>query len=692
MNRFSLIRPKPALMTMGLALLGMAQLSGCDTRRPSFKEADTNAQIERPLQLARSFVFNSRQEQVDDIVFASSQSQHSLTLDFTTEDVTWTNRQRDRRVQDSFRQGNLADEATESFKNLERSPVDILFVVDNSSSMKEEQVNLSTKLSAVVGHLSEADWRLAVVSTDPNEPCSQKTVISKGSTDPAAQFQAAIEGLGIGGSGTETGFFKAVQGLGGCAADSSWPEGWARAHSAVATVIVSDEDNCSNGHECGRKPHSKPKYLLDYLSSIRTLGSTAKVYGLIKTSWRSCSSAAQVGRQYLKAIKATGGIAGSICDADYSGVLSQLSEDLSETLIHTLNLSHTPIGGDAMAVWVDDRQLTRSDYRILGNTVVLNEPLKPGELAKVRYSFRPKPLKTRFALSQKFARRTMAVTVNGASHHDFNVINDSGVHYLQFDAAPPADAKIVARYHNTSTLKKTFTFDQPLGDIRNLVVSVDGSQTNSYTLEPRGQNTRLTFAEAPADGAAITLSFQRELGRQLRYPVPTALGDLLSVQDQRTGDEVRSWLEDSGQTLVVAEDQFEQGRQLLLTFNLSEGVLVQLPEAVDVQTLQLARAGVRVCEDELVVEARSLDLHACHAAIGDGPLTLSYTRVNSGENYLFAWPNLENQENAELKSVTVTVNEAKIDQFSIEGSGIRFHSPLKDNDRIAITCEYMTLR
>lgn len=692
MNRFPSIKPDASLRTIGLALLGTALLSACDTRQPSFKEADSNAQIERPLQLSRAFVFNSRQEQVDDIVFASSQSQHNITLDLATEPVSWTNRQRDRRVQDSFRQGNLADEATESFKNLERSPVDILFVVDNSSSMREEQVNLSTKLSAVVGHLSESDWRLAVVSTDPNDSCTRRTIISKDDANPAAKFQSAVEGLGIGGYGTETGFLKAVQGLSSCAADTSWPQGWTRANSAVATVIVSDEDNCSDGTECGSKPHGKPKYLLDHLDSIRTLGSTAKVYGLIKTTRRSCSSAAQVGRQYLKAIKASGGIAGSICDADYSDVLSKLSEDLSETLIHTLSLNHTPIGGDTIAVWVDGRQLSRSDYRILGNTVVLNEPLKPGELAKVRYSFRPKPLETRFALSQKAAKRTMAVTVNGTSHHDFKVINESGTHYLKFTAAPPADAKIVARYHNTSSLKKTFTFDQRLGDVRNVVVTVDGTQVNSYTLDPRPRNTRLTFAEAPADGAAIKVDFQRELGRQMRYKVPTALGELLSVRDQITGDDVNSWLEDEGQTLVLAEDQFEQGRQLVLSFNLIEGVSVQLPEAVDVQTLQLNRDGVRVCEAELVVEERSLDLHACRAAIGDGPLTLTYVSVTSGENYLFDWPNLETEQNAELKSVTVTINEAKTDQFSLEEGGIRFHSPLQDNDRIAITCEYQTFR
>lgn len=671
----------PAAVLAVTFALGVAAISGCDREQPSFKEVEAYPQELRSL--SRSLVFTERQGINQDVTIRTEDAEQQLTLDMAREQVTWQSAQRDRRVTDTFRQGSSSASATESFESLEKSPVDILFVVDSSSSMRQEQQQLATKLSAVVGHISSADWRLAVVSTDDNDPCTDRRVITKDHRDPSAAFKAAIDAIGLDGAGTEKGIYKAVDGLEACRG-----EGWLRAHSAVATVIVSDEDNCSDGTECRGEAYGKPAYLTDYLDSIRTLGTTAKVYGIIKKSRRECSSAPHVGRQYLKAIKDSGGIAGSICADDYSDVLSALSKDLSQTLIHNLNLAHEPIGRDAVTVTVDGTVLSGGQYRLAGQTIVLSEPLSAGQKATVAYTYRPEPLKLRFALSQKPKGRKVAVVVDDVAHHDFKVVREGGNSYLSFPAPPAANAKIVAKYHNGTQLKTTFTFAEPMGKATDLAVFIGGERTDAYKVQTRSWQTRITFAEAPADAARIRVTFARELGRKLRYALPVTAGELQQVTDASTGAEVEGWLEDDGRTLVINPDEFAVGRRIALAFRLIEGVAVELPEDIDAATLTISRAGQTVCADAIDIVGRTLDLMRCRAAIGDGPVQVSFVRVVDGRDYLVPWPNIEAAEQGSLQQVTVTVNEQAYTDFSVEADGIRFHTPLLDKDRIYIRCDY----
>lgn len=667
-----------AVLALALAL-GLA--TGCDREQPSFKEVEASPQS--LLSLSRSFVFAERESFEQNVTIRTEDAEQSVTLDMATEQVKWQDAQADRRVTDAFRQGSSSSAATETFKNLEKSPVDILFVVDSSSSMRQEQRQLASKLSAVVGHISSADWRLAVVSTDDNDPCGNRRVIRKESSDAAGEFRTAIQNIGLDGADTEKGFYKAVQGLEACNG-----QGWLRANSAVATVIVSDEDNCSDGTECRGEAHGKPAYLTDYLDSIRTLGTTAKVYGIIKKQRRECRSARHVGKQYLKAIEASGGIAGSICADDYSEVLSALSEDLSETLIRNLNLVHEPIGRETVTVRVDGTVLSPGAYRLSGQTIVLKEPLSAGQQATVSYTYRPEPLSQRFSLSQKPAGRKVAVLVNGAARHDFRITREGGTSYIRFDAPPAANAQIVAKYHNGTKLKKTFVFEEPLGEARDFAVFIDGQRTDAYKVKARRWQTKITFNDAPADAARIKVTFGREAGRQLRYALPVTAGELKQVTDASTGEAVEGWLEDDGRTFAIAPSEFTKGRRIVLAFRLIEGVAVALPESIDIASLKITRAGQAVCADAIDIVGRTLDLMRCRAAIGDGQVQISYVRTIEGRDYVFSWQNVEQAQEAQLDAVTVTVNEQAYTDFEVEKDGIRFRTPLNDQDRIYIRCDY----
>ena len=170
-------------------------------------------------------------------------------------------------VTESHQQGAAPSSATDSFQQeSENGIVDILIVIDNSGSMREEQQNLSTKLQPLLTSISNSNWQIGVITTDPRDPC-MRAVIKKGDANYLSAFATAIN-AGTSGSGNEQGIRQAVEGL-GCSTNQ-----WVRANSSLAVLIISDEDNCSNG-DCGSgAATSDPAYLTNYISNNlgRTVG------------------------------------------------------------------------------------------------------------------------------------------------------------------------------------------------------------------------------------------------------------------------------------------------------------------------------------------------------------------------------------------------------------------------------------
>ena len=171
-----------------------------------------------------------------------------------------------------------------------RSPLDILMVIDNSSSMSEVHQGLSDKLDVLLGEVKDNDWQIALTTTDPRD-CPQ-TLLSASTPNYTQVFHRAISKLGTGGTILEQASRAALLGL---QKDCHGKE-WLRPNSAVAVLIITDEDNFERG-PCGmiaasglsvsetldeRECHVSALHA--YLQKIRIPGVTAKVYGLINTS------------------------------------------------------------------------------------------------------------------------------------------------------------------------------------------------------------------------------------------------------------------------------------------------------------------------------------------------------------------------------------------------------------------------
>ncbi len=270
-----------------------------------------------------------------------------------------------------------ADPFLETFTQsvISQGNLDIAVVIDNSVSMSQEQENLSTKLSPLLESVTGSDWRIAVVTTDPDEGC-QRALIKKEDADANEAFAKAIT-AGTRGSSLEQGVHMAVEAL-KCPTTS-----WVRPDSTVAVLIVSDEDNCSTGDGCPDSPAAQSTYLTDYLVNDmgRKLGENARVYGILyrpEDDSKSCPTGAFRGRRYMEAISLTKGKIGSICAPDYTETLKAISADIQSILKSQYDLTYTPKagtvtvrvnGGDWVDFSVTDKTLTFTKVPPLGATI-----------------------------------------------------------------------------------------------------------------------------------------------------------------------------------------------------------------------------------------------------------------------------------------------------------------------------------
>lgn len=282
-------------------------------------------------------------------------------------------------------------EKRETFRQSERGVLDLLIVVDNSGSMKEEQQGLATRMAPLLSEIQDSDYQISIVTTDPSDGC-QRALLKKGMLDLDKAFSSAIQ-AGTTGSGNERGVLMARAGLQNSFDGTGFTGGgscsglpWLRPNSSVGVLFLTDEDNCSNGSDCGSDPWGSPEFLANYLSSIRTLGVDARVHGLITLpEGGQCSSSNnKKGYQYASLIQKTSGTMASICDADYSPALAQISRNIASTLKDQFFLKDVPVPG-TFKVSINGK-IQSSGYQINGRTLTFFSPPQANAEISVDYA------------------------------------------------------------------------------------------------------------------------------------------------------------------------------------------------------------------------------------------------------------------------------------------------------------------
>ncbi len=262
------------------------------------------------------------------------------------------------------------------FRQAEDPPADVLFVVDDSASMTEEQANLGANFAAFVELLGDttADYRIGVTTTDPaGGGVLRGPVITPEADDVVAAFQAQVA-VGTAGSRDEQGLA-----MGGLALRADVNPDFRRDDSVAHVVFVSDEDD-----------HS-PSEVQAYVTAYTDADATA--HALVGDEPEGCqsgSSAADAGGRYLEVARTTGGLAESICAEDYGVVLEGIGLAVSGW-DPSFPLSELP-APESITVWVDGVEIPERDldgwtWSIGDNAIVFSGRAipRPGMSVRVTY-------------------------------------------------------------------------------------------------------------------------------------------------------------------------------------------------------------------------------------------------------------------------------------------------------------------
>ena len=244
-------------------------------------------------------------------------------------------------------EGIRGGDVTDEFIQEEQVMLDILFVIDNSCSMSDEQTELASNADLFINPLSisGADFHIGVITTDST--MLRGNVMTPTSPSLLLDFQNAIV-AGTSGNATEKGLQMARDALlpGGTAGLGSV---FFREAANLAVIIVSDEDDFSLD--------PVTNYVSDMMAtkSSGTLFSLHSVAGLYPSS--SCADPAE---RYDEAVFLSSGQFFDICTSDWGYQVEQLAEDSLVPILQYL-LSDDPIV-DSIEVYIDGLLMTEGWY------------------------------------------------------------------------------------------------------------------------------------------------------------------------------------------------------------------------------------------------------------------------------------------------------------------------------------------
>ena len=200
---------------------------------------------------------------------------------------------------------------------------DILWVIDNSGSMRTFQTRLSSNMSNFMSYINatgNVDYRMGFITTDDHELVAP--YITNNTPNVNSKAADIVDSIGIGGSGNEMGLQKSHQALEYFLATGEF----IREDAHLIMIYVSDEHDNS------------PLTTTDYIQRYITLKPQSKIkaYAVIGDPPSGCQSSngmwpanAQFGSAYYDVAMHFGGSWYSICDYDWSTNMTNLAQDIT---------------------------------------------------------------------------------------------------------------------------------------------------------------------------------------------------------------------------------------------------------------------------------------------------------------------------------------------------------------------------
>ena len=277
----------------------------------------------------------------------------------------------------------------ETFIQAPLPKVDVLWVVDNSPSMASEHAALQQALAPFMEELDAASvaWQMGVLSTELDDEQlgilhGDPWVLSPNLEAPIEALQQALE-VGTDGRGLSGGIAATLMALSDPYRNGE-NRGFRRDDASLHVIVFSDSDDQSSSLM------DEDAYT-DFLSFVdeefELTGQNTVLSAVVGDAGAGCignGGAALPGTQYIALAQATGGTTGSICETEFSQLLTQLGEASISWPSH-FPLQTEPVP-NTVRVSVDGQRLD-TGWWIEQNpsTIVFVDPPSPGAQVEVRY-------------------------------------------------------------------------------------------------------------------------------------------------------------------------------------------------------------------------------------------------------------------------------------------------------------------
>jgi len=253
--------------------------------------------------------------------------------------------------------------------------IDILWVIDRSGSMNRYNAELLNGVQAMLSALPTADWRLVMISADPNKSIlSSEFPLVPG--DTIADAEAMLSTLTS--APYEEGFNSVYEYM----TLNPYSSTWMRPEAGLLVVFVSDEEEQS---------HIEYPNPSDFLSWYQTqrMGSVFMASVVNQDATTSlCDhppNPIDVGDRYMEATSVLGGTIVDICDEDWAPGVTDATHSVDP--YESLKLTHTPDPLSAIRVFINGSLNHDWYFNSSDNTIYFTVIPAAGDLVEIGYLY-----------------------------------------------------------------------------------------------------------------------------------------------------------------------------------------------------------------------------------------------------------------------------------------------------------------
>lgn len=254
-----------------------------------------------------------------------------------------------------FYSGSVYDYKIDEFVVQGESTLDLIFVVDNSGSMNDNQQTLQSNAIIILEHMdnNNMNYQIGVITTD--SPYLVGPVITFSDSNRIQELQNQLY-VGTFGSATERGMEMLYQFF----LQGNDPAGFIREDANLGVIFVTDEDDAST---------SPVSQYFNYYSSLKPSQSALKLHAVSGLPGISTCAVDSVKLDYL--VSLSGGLFADICQFDWGYDLRNII-NITSTPVEKFYLSEQAIPG-AITVYVNGVDIGNSfTYNVSGNYIEIS--------------------------------------------------------------------------------------------------------------------------------------------------------------------------------------------------------------------------------------------------------------------------------------------------------------------------------